>query len=107
MRRGYCLSCYAPGAYVFSVPLRASTAWLKKVLRRRDLINATPLRRSQFEILSRRVAQPTEVGWYSELDYFLEAFQMGAEPDHSRQPTPGVRPAVHRALSARRGGTER
>jgi hypothetical protein len=83
MKRGYCLSCYGPRAYIFSVPLRASTAWLTKVLRRKHLINAVPLRRSQFETLSRRVMQPVEVGWYDELQYFLEGFRIGREPNES------------------------
>jgi hypothetical protein len=80
MKRRYCLSCYAPDAYVFSVALRASTAWLKKVLRRKDLIDGTPLRRAQVDVLRSRVTQPVEVGWYSELEYFLEGFQIGRRP---------------------------
>jgi hypothetical protein len=77
MKRGYCLSCYAPEAYVFSVPLWATAAWLKRVLRRKDLIDGTPLRKTQFDVLRSRVRQPVEVGWYSELEYFLEGYQMG------------------------------
>ena len=84
MKRGYCLSCHSrdPRAYVFMVPLRASAAWLKKVLRRRWLINGIPLRKKQFEILSRRIERPVEVGWFDKLEYFLEAYEMGVRPNH-------------------------
>ena len=71
-RTFFCLSCYGPNAYIFSVPLRASEAWLKRVLKRRDLIDGTPLRKSQFEILRRRVTGYAEVGWSDSLEYFLE-----------------------------------
>src|SRR6266576_766197 len=92
MKQGYCLSCYAAGAYVFSVPLRASADWLKKVLRRKEVINAVPLRRPQIEALSRRVTQPVEVGWCSRLEYFLEGFQVGGKPNESveRMPAGGT-----------------
>ena len=85
MKQGYCLSCYAPGGYLFSVPLRASTAWLKKVLCHQDLIDATPLRRAQFEVLSRRVPQPIEVGWHGDFTYYIEGYQIGTKPRRTVQ----------------------
>ncbi len=84
MKKGYCLSCYAPGAYVFTVPLRASTIWLKKVLGHKYLVNATPLRKAQVDMLRRRVIQPAEVGWYAELEYFLESYEIGHKPNNKQ-----------------------
>ena len=57
--------------------MRASTAWLEKVLRRRDFIDGTPLRRAEVDIVRRRVIQPVEVGWYGKLEYFIEGYKIG------------------------------
>src|SRR5262245_14013749 len=96
MKRGFCLSCYAPNAYVFSVPLRASAAWLKRVLRRKHLINAVPLRKTQFDQLKRRVQAPAEVGWHSPLEYFLEGYRVG-RATKAVQPAAGARPRKSRS----------
>ena len=85
-RTFFCLSCYGPNAYIFSVPLRASEAWLKRVLKRRDLIDGTPLRKSQFEILRRRVTGHVEVGWSDSLEYLLEGMTVSS-PNHALQRT--------------------
>ena len=69
----YVLSAYAPEAYGFSIPLRASEAWLKKVLRRKDIINAEPLKRPQFDAVKKRVDSMIELCWYDQLSYFVEA----------------------------------
>jgi hypothetical protein len=71
----YCLSCYGPNSYIFSVPIRASEAWLKKTLKRQNLIDGTPLRKGEFEVLRRRVTGSVEVGWTGTLEYFLESFK--------------------------------
>jgi hypothetical protein len=72
MRIRYCLSCYGTDAYVFSIPVRASEAWLKKFLGRKHLINAIPLRRRQVEALRARLPRDIEVGWHKGLEFFLE-----------------------------------
>jgi hypothetical protein len=73
----YCLSCYGVDTYVFSIPLRTSSAWLKKTLRRKWLINGTPLRKNQVRVLAKKVPKYIEVGWHSKLEFYLESFQLG------------------------------
>jgi len=72
MKTPYSLGCYGTDAYVFSIPLEASTNWLKKTLRRNDLINGVPLRESQVKALRQKLPNDIEVGWHRELRYFLE-----------------------------------
>jgi len=81
-RTFFCLSCYGPNANIFVVPLRASEVWLKRVLKRRDLVDGTPLRKSQFEILRRRVTGDVEVGWSDSLEYVLESMTV-LTPNHA------------------------
>jgi hypothetical protein len=76
-RYTYTLSAYAPEAYVFSIPLRASTAWLRRTLRREDIINGEPLRKNQFEALKKRVHALIELGWYEHLSYYVEGYPAG------------------------------
>ena len=68
----YRIGCYGKESYVFGVPIRASERWLKSVLRRKDLIDATPLTAAQFDTLKRRVSNGSEIGWDGTLEYFLE-----------------------------------
>jgi hypothetical protein len=70
----YCVSCYGRDTYVFSIPLRASSAWLKKKLRRNDLINAVPLGESQVKALRKKLPKNTEIGWHSKLEFYLEGY---------------------------------
>ncbi|GEM_PF-4699738 len=70
----YTIGCYGKESYVFTVPLRASEKWLKKVLRRSALINGKLLTRKQLNVLKRRVAKRTEIGWDANLEYVLEAW---------------------------------
>jgi hypothetical protein len=69
----YILSCYAPDAYVFFVRIRASEAWLKKTLKRKNLINGTPLTKTQFDALQTRLIPDVEACYYDKLEYFVEA----------------------------------
>jgi len=68
----YCISCYGSDSYVFSVPVRASEGWLKKVLRRKTLISGGRLSRKQFKAIWLRVPKGIEIGWDTNLKYFLE-----------------------------------
>jgi len=74
----FCLSCHGPNAYIFSVPLRASAAWLKKALGRRTLIDGIPLSKSQVQTLRRRIIGFTQIGWCDSLEYFLESLTVSS-----------------------------
>jgi hypothetical protein len=71
----YTIGCYtdAPGGYIWSVPIRASRAWVQGVLKKDGDIVGTKLTRRQFEILRCRVPRHVEVSCHSRFGYFLEA----------------------------------
>ena len=71
----YTIGCYGDTSdgYFWSVPIRASEAWLRKVLRKRRGIIGTQLTRTQFEALRRRAPRYVELVWHPNLDYFLQA----------------------------------
>jgi len=68
----YTIGCYTKSSYVYCVPLRASTAWLKKTLRRKSVINAVPLRKSQFFLLTKRLPWGVEISWLANHKYYIE-----------------------------------
>jgi hypothetical protein len=79
----YTIGCYghAPNLYFWSVPIRASKAWLQETLGKRDIIG-TKLSRRQFEALSRRAPKHVELVWHPNLGYFLEAVTATGKTRH-------------------------
>jgi len=69
----YVVGCYAPDAPLFSVPIRASTSWLKRVLGRDAVINGEPLDQTQFTVLKDRLDWRIEITWYPSFQYYVES----------------------------------
>jgi len=76
----YVISCYAPKSSLYSVPIRASTDWLKKALARQDVINGEPLTQSEFRLLKTRLDWRIEITWHPRFRYFVEAVSKATQP---------------------------
>ncbi len=72
MKYQYRLGCYGPDAYVFSIPLHTTAAWLQRNLGRTFVINGEPLTFEQVQILRPKFPRGTEIGWFARLEYFVE-----------------------------------
>jgi hypothetical protein len=68
----YFLSGYTEEGYVFSIPLKARTPWLKKTLEREKLVSGLPLARSQFSNLKKRLPDEVELAWQDWMIFLLE-----------------------------------
>ena len=68
----YRLSCYGPNEYIFSIPLHTIPAWLRQSLGRTATINGEPLTPDQITMLRAKLPPGIEVGWSSQLKYFVE-----------------------------------
>ena len=68
----YTISAYASDAYVISIPLKTSAAWLRKTLSRKDIINGEPLTRKQFDAVRSKIGKEIGLMWYAPLSYFIE-----------------------------------
>jgi len=69
----YIIGCYTKDRFLYSLPIRASNEWLRKTLRRKCVINAQPLTKSQFVALQKRLHWTIEIAWYADFEYFVEA----------------------------------
>jgi hypothetical protein len=72
----YFIGCYYNDAqniiHVISIPLRASSQWLRKNLNREILLNSEPLSKSQLEALVKRMPKGAEAGYSKKLLFYLE-----------------------------------
>ena len=80
----YTIGCYAESSYYYSVPIRASTEWLQKTLKRKEVINGEPLTKDQFFTLRKRLHWTIEIGWIEDLEYFVEATSKMSSPKRTR-----------------------
>lgn len=83
----YTIGCYGNGVdrYYWSVPIRASRAWLREVLGKSGDIIGTKLSQKQFDSLRHRVPPHVDIVWHREFGYFLEA-DTTLTPPRARRP---------------------